>query len=562
MKGVLNLNFDGIEMYVRQAKEGVEEGFNMLYELTVNQAYFEALLLCSDKELVAESIQLTYIDAFKNIDQLKEEAKFWSWLRKKVRGHTIDLLRKKKELIFSDLSNEEDYQFELEDERIEYQPDVKFSQDESKKLLKEIIDSLSNEQRVCITMFYFDEMKINEIAYELGVSESTIKSRLKYGKDKIKQEVLAKEKEGIKLYGIAPIPLLLYLVNDVAEQFAVEEAVSSTISNTVLRSVSSASTKASTASALAPVVKTTAFKVVTSIVAVSSLVFGTFSIVSNNKANNESVELIHDTYTFEYGEQINLTPEEVLNTSKTKITEGATIQLNIPNEDNKDFAAVGSYPASINFKTGSKNRNLEFEVAIKDSTPPTIEGDDDIRVKSSDALQDKIRAIDLSKTEIKFDDSSINYSVPGTYSLIVTARDEYANESQKEIKVTVPKPTTLDYSAEEINKLTLAFLLGYQPGDKINSTKLSTNDEFTNHRTTNMMVFFRDEGVNGEYQFNACYSLSCGGGMYTFTVTPDGNVKEYWQTYSLDGKDHTIENKGNIFDDRYKDAINDVELNK
>ena len=80
--------------------------------------------------------------------------------------------------------------------------------------MKEIIDTLTDEQRICVTMFYMEQMSVKEMASVLEVSENTVKSRLNYGRQKIKDKVLDLEKKGTKLYGLAPIPFFLLLLKE------------------------------------------------------------------------------------------------------------------------------------------------------------------------------------------------------------------------------------------------------------------------------------------------------------------------------------------------------------
>ena len=53
---------------------------------------------------------------------------------------------------------------------------------------------------------------MKDIAQTLGVSENTVKSRLSYGRRKIKEQVLDLEKRGTKLYSVAPFVFFLYLL--------------------------------------------------------------------------------------------------------------------------------------------------------------------------------------------------------------------------------------------------------------------------------------------------------------------------------------------------------------
>ena len=50
----------------------------------------------------------------------------------------------------------------------------------------EVIESLKEEERMIILLFYNGKYTIKEISYILGINENTIKSRLNRAKNKIK----------------------------------------------------------------------------------------------------------------------------------------------------------------------------------------------------------------------------------------------------------------------------------------------------------------------------------------------------------------------------------------
>ena len=109
------------------------------------------------------------------------------------------------------VSIDSDETIEFEDDRAENRPEVVTDQKETTKLMKEILGGLSEEQRLAVSLYYFEELSVKEIADILSVSEGTVKSRLNYGRKKIEIGVKALEKKGTKLYGLAPIPFLLLL---------------------------------------------------------------------------------------------------------------------------------------------------------------------------------------------------------------------------------------------------------------------------------------------------------------------------------------------------------------
>ncbi len=53
--------------------------------------------------------------------------------------------------------------------------------------LMDAIENLPDEQKEVIMLFYFEDLPIKEIAQDLNISESTVKSRLKYAKENLKQ---------------------------------------------------------------------------------------------------------------------------------------------------------------------------------------------------------------------------------------------------------------------------------------------------------------------------------------------------------------------------------------
>ena len=155
--------------------------------------------------------------AFTRLDQLQNPDKLIPWLKMIANNLAKDWLKKSKPVFFTDIyggEELEDIPFEesIEDVRSELNPEMAMDQQEAKRLVMEILDHLPEDQRVVIGMFYYEEMSVKDIAQTLGVSENTVKSRLSYGRKKIKEQVMDLEKRGTKLYNVAPFVFFLYLL--------------------------------------------------------------------------------------------------------------------------------------------------------------------------------------------------------------------------------------------------------------------------------------------------------------------------------------------------------------
>ena len=58
----------------------------------------------------------------------------------------------------------EAFEYQIEDDDLEVQPELSYTRQETKELVHELIDSLSEEQRLCILMFHIEGISISEIA--------------------------------------------------------------------------------------------------------------------------------------------------------------------------------------------------------------------------------------------------------------------------------------------------------------------------------------------------------------------------------------------------------------
>ncbi len=200
---------------VKRAQEGDQTAIAEIYNLTYKSAYGVARQIVANDDDACDILQDSYIAAFTKLDTLKEPEKFYGWFKRIVSNRCYNYIKKKKPDLFSQYIKEdedgEEIELEFVDENETFSPDKALDYDETKRLLREIIDSLPKEQSLCVLMYYVQDMSIAEIAETLGVSQNTVKSRLNYGRKKIKDGVETLEKKGTKLYGISGLALIPFL---------------------------------------------------------------------------------------------------------------------------------------------------------------------------------------------------------------------------------------------------------------------------------------------------------------------------------------------------------------
>lgn len=197
---------------IKRAADGEQEAITELYNRTYNNAYYTIKALISDEDTVLDILQDSYLKAFKSLNQLQEADKFRAWIKRIAHNHAVDYLRKTKPVMFSALSTDDESVVEFEDDRVENLPEEVMDRKETSRLIEEILNSLTDEQRLAISMFYYEQLSVREIAETLGVSENTVKSRLNYARKNAQEKIKKLEKEqGIRLHSLAPIPFLLWL---------------------------------------------------------------------------------------------------------------------------------------------------------------------------------------------------------------------------------------------------------------------------------------------------------------------------------------------------------------
>ena len=221
------------ESLLDRAKRQDQAALAEIYEQTSGAVYrVLKVLIKNDEDTVQDLLQDTYVKAFTRLDQLQDESKLLPWLKTIANNSAKDWLKKCKPVLFTAMAgnegNEEteDLSFEenIETDRIDENPELAMDEKEVRRLVMEILNQLPEDQRVVLGMFYYEDMSVKEIASILEVSDNTVKSRLNYGRKKVKELVLDLEKKGTKLYNVAPFTFFVYLLYRLGKSTSVEAA--------------------------------------------------------------------------------------------------------------------------------------------------------------------------------------------------------------------------------------------------------------------------------------------------------------------------------------------------
>ena len=188
-----------------KAIKGDEKSFSELYQLYYQKIYALAFHTLKNTADAEDVLQVTFIKAWRNISGLSNPAAFNTWIQKITINECATLLRKRKPDYSIDSGDDSAPAFELESDLM--LPEVYAEQEDLSARLRRIIFTLSEVQRQTIFFFYYDNLKIPEIAEIMDCSENTVKSRLFLARKAIKTDIEEQErKSGAKFYGVPLLP--------------------------------------------------------------------------------------------------------------------------------------------------------------------------------------------------------------------------------------------------------------------------------------------------------------------------------------------------------------------
>lgn len=166
---------DKDEELISKYIEGDDDSFRILINRYTSSIYNFVYRFVGGNN-APDITQDVFIKVWRNIRNFDvEKSSFKTWLFSIARNTTIDYLRKKKAINFSDLNSED---FIFEENIIDENPlsDEEISKLEEKKIINEYLDKLSEIEKTVILLHYEEDMTFREIGQMLNKSLNTVKS--------------------------------------------------------------------------------------------------------------------------------------------------------------------------------------------------------------------------------------------------------------------------------------------------------------------------------------------------------------------------------------------------
>lgn len=172
---------------VLQAQQGDKDSFRFLVETYQSHALSTAFFLTQHHYTAQDVVQEAFVQCYLHLSELRNPAQFKWWF---YRILTRIAWRKKekdgKAIPIADIFPAK----EKEIEKSQAAADEETAED--KELLLDMLHQLEDIHRTVLTLYYFNDFSVGEIAQMLDIREGTVKSRLYHGRQKLKEKLLQK----------------------------------------------------------------------------------------------------------------------------------------------------------------------------------------------------------------------------------------------------------------------------------------------------------------------------------------------------------------------------------
>lgn len=154
-----------------------EEYFSQVYDYSYQEVFNVIYSYVKSKYDSEDLLQDTFISFLDKNPSCKSLSECKYWLIRVAINKSINFLRKKRKTTMLDDT------YEVKDESNYY------SNDDEITLIFNKLTSLPEKLKRVMILYYYDNMKIKEIASTLKISESAVKMRLERGKQQLKIEL-------------------------------------------------------------------------------------------------------------------------------------------------------------------------------------------------------------------------------------------------------------------------------------------------------------------------------------------------------------------------------------
>ena len=159
---------------INQIVEGDTNAFAILVDRYKDLVFTLALRMLKNREEAEEVAQDTFIKTYKPIETFKGDSKFSTWIYRVAYNTCLDRIKKnRKHLNDVEINEFTAHEVVTIDNALDNM-EIK----EREEAIQRCIDELPSEESFLLTLYYFDDLSLDEISKIVGITANSIKVKL------------------------------------------------------------------------------------------------------------------------------------------------------------------------------------------------------------------------------------------------------------------------------------------------------------------------------------------------------------------------------------------------
>lgn len=167
--------------YIAQIIGGNTNAFSVLVDRYKDLVFSLALKMVKHREEAEEVAQDTFVKVFHSLEKFKGESKFSTWIYKVAYNTCLDRMKKNKK----DEGNIPIDDFSEHLVKTMENALSKMMEDERKKSIQDCLNLLPGDDGFLLTLFYFEDQNLEEIAKIMNINSNNVKVRLFRSRQKL-----------------------------------------------------------------------------------------------------------------------------------------------------------------------------------------------------------------------------------------------------------------------------------------------------------------------------------------------------------------------------------------
>lgn len=161
--------------------------FTNLIKVNEVKLYKVAKAILTNEDDVCDALQEAYLSAYSNLNTLKNEKYFVTWITRILINQCYSIISKNR--IHS-------IKITKAQSQLTYTEETEFEDIIDNQIVQKALDLLDEDLRLIAVMYYYNDMSVKDISKTVNIPAGTVKSRLKRARDRL-YDILKQMEVGI-----------------------------------------------------------------------------------------------------------------------------------------------------------------------------------------------------------------------------------------------------------------------------------------------------------------------------------------------------------------------------